>query len=242
MTESGCVGGQRNWETRDVDKSTGIQLSRPQVYRVVHQRPERVSLRKPRDCCPQHPADELDRELIAISVDERRSFRQGGASSAAKNADADFKISLARGNSRFSRLSRRISVCSELVIPGRSPASIWGLRRHRRTDSCTTPSLLATDLMASNSENIRGFHHGVHQPHRTLAKLQRILTRHSIQSSYKDRNKPWGSSRGVVRFLGSTLVEIWNPEDKTCVLETVRRSRQPSAPSSASVLSGRHTQ
>lgn len=37
-------------------------------------------------------------------------------------------------------------------MPGRSPASTWALRRHRRTDSCEMPSLLATDLNASNSD------------------------------------------------------------------------------------------
>src|SRR6516165_8583210 len=40
----------------------------------------------------------------------------------------------------------------------------------------------------------RGFHHGVQQPQRTLPEFRRILTGHSFQSSYKDRNKTWGSS------------------------------------------------
>src|SRR5690606_15316217 len=70
----------------------------------------------------------------------------------ANNADEDFNISLDLRNSAFSRLSLRISACSVLVTPGRCPSSISALRRHRRTDSCDTPSLLATDLMASNSE------------------------------------------------------------------------------------------
>jgi hypothetical protein len=76
------------------------------------------------DSCPQHTADELDSELIAMSIDVGDHFVAGRSSSAAKNADADFRISLALRNSAFSRLSLRISACSELVTPGRSPASI----------------------------------------------------------------------------------------------------------------------
>src|SRR5262245_50428919 len=44
--------------------------------------------------------------------------------------------------------------------------------------------------------NIRGLHRGLQQPQRTLPKLRRILTGHSFQSSYEDRNKTWGSSDG----------------------------------------------
>src|SRR5438552_3708626 len=58
----------------------------------------RGSLRQceePRDCCPQNAADELDPELIAMCIDEGDHFVTERSSSAAKNADADFKISLA---------------------------------------------------------------------------------------------------------------------------------------------------
>src|SRR5690606_36732410 len=87
-----------------------------------------------------------------MRIDEGDHFVAGRASSAAKNADADFKISLALRNSAFSRLSLRMSASSVLVLPGRCPASISALRRHRRTESCDTSSLLAADLTASNSE------------------------------------------------------------------------------------------
>ena len=80
-------------------------------------------MRNPANCCPQDTADELDPELIAMGIDVGDHFVAGRSSSAAKNADADFKISLALRKSATSRLRRRISACSELVVPGRSPAS-----------------------------------------------------------------------------------------------------------------------
>ena len=49
-------------------------------------------------------ADELDSELIAVSVDEGAHFVVGRSSSAAKSADADFKISFAFRISASSRL------------------------------------------------------------------------------------------------------------------------------------------
>ena len=76
------------------------------------------------DCCPQDTADELDPELIAVGIDKGDHFVAGRSSSAAENADADFKISLALRNSAFSRLSLRISACSERT-------SFRAARRHR---------------------------------------------------------------------------------------------------------------
>ncbi len=59
-------------------------------------------------------ADELDSELIAVSVDEGAHFVVGRSSSAAKSADADFKISFAS----------RISASSRLPLPrARTPPS-----------------------------------------------------------------------------------------------------------------------
>src|SRR6516165_6207226 len=52
----------------------------------------------------------------------------------------------------------------------------------------------------------RGFHHGVQQPQRTLPEFRRILTGHSFQSSYKDRNKTWGSSLGDSGFTRARQV------------------------------------
>src|SRR5690606_7964209 len=130
----------------------GDQISRPAVRRVADRREHRLTAlhagraglggpiapggEETGDCCPQNTANELDPELIAMRIDEGDHFVAGRSSSAAKNADADFKISLALRNSAFSRLSLRISACSVLVTPGRCPASISALRRHRRTDSC----------------------------------------------------------------------------------------------------------
>jgi len=75
------------------------------------------------DCCPQNLTNGLDPELTAIGIDGGDDFVARRSSSAAKNVDADLRISLALRNSATSRLSLRISACSELVVPARSPAS-----------------------------------------------------------------------------------------------------------------------
>lgn len=172
---------------------------------------------KSRDCCPQHRADELDPELIAIGIDIGEQFVAGRSSSAAKNADAVFKISLALRKSATSRLSLRISACSELVVPGRSPASTWALRRHRRTDSCATPILLATDLMASNSE--------ISEVSIVVSTNRSARWRNSgeycrgIASNppIKDRNKTWGTSQ-LVPFVGVLLtlkfIRVGDPQQR----------------------------
>ena len=67
----------------------------------------------------EHAADGLDPETIAVFVDERDHLVVGRSSSAAKNADAVFKISLARRSSLFSLFNLRISTDSSVVTPGR---------------------------------------------------------------------------------------------------------------------------
>ena len=60
----------------------------------------------------------LDPELIAIRVNVGDHLVEGRPGSAAKNADAAFKISLTRRNSAFSRLNRLISAAASEVTPG----------------------------------------------------------------------------------------------------------------------------
>ena len=50
----------------------------------------------------EHPADRLDPEPVPVVVDEGDYLGSRGSSSAAKKADAAFKISLARRSSTFS--------------------------------------------------------------------------------------------------------------------------------------------
>src|SRR5690606_17720558 len=67
------------------------------------------------DRCPvlgQHATDRLDSEAVSILVDEGADQRCGRSSSAAKKAEAAFKISLARLSSRFSDRSRFSSAAS----------------------------------------------------------------------------------------------------------------------------------
>src|SRR5882762_8735028 len=55
----------------------------------------------------QHGTDRLDSEPVLIFRDERYKRGSRGSSSPAKQAEAAFKISVARRNSRFSRSSSR---------------------------------------------------------------------------------------------------------------------------------------
>jgi hypothetical protein len=67
----------------------------------------------------QDTADRLDSEHLAVLVDERYERFDDRSSSAAKKADAAFKISFARRSSAFSARSRLISAASSDVTPGR---------------------------------------------------------------------------------------------------------------------------
>jgi hypothetical protein len=64
-------------------------------------------------------ADRLDPVLLPVSVDELDNHRCGRSSSAAKKADALFKIAFARRTSRFSRSSSANRCPSSVVVPGR---------------------------------------------------------------------------------------------------------------------------
>jgi hypothetical protein len=112
----------------------------------------------------EHLADRLDtppqtaasRVLTAICVlaDELHDDREGRSSSAAKKADAAFRIAFARLSSAISRFSRRTSADSCDVVPARSPASTSAWRTHCRTVSGVfTPSSSATLPIAAHSDS-----------------------------------------------------------------------------------------
>ena len=70
----------------------GIQLSRPQVYRVVHQRPERVSLQLIAALC----------DILSCGVDDlltvtATDVRRGKASSSSPTAPAPNVVELNKG-------------------------------------------------------------------------------------------------------------------------------------------------
>src|SRR5690606_6619096 len=68
---------------------------------------------EPSSCPFEDATDGLDPELLAMHVDERDHFVVGRSSSAAKNAEAAFRISLARCACARSRLRRRLSSSSD---------------------------------------------------------------------------------------------------------------------------------
>ena len=73
----------------------------------------------------QRGTDRLDSEFVLVLVDIRADYFEGRSSSAAKKAEADFRIWLARRSSRFSFSRSLMRWASAVVVPGRSPASTW---------------------------------------------------------------------------------------------------------------------
>ena len=88
----------------------------------------------------EHGADRLDPEPFLVPVDIVDDYRRGRSSSAAKKADADFKISFARRSSRFSRSSWASRSATSLGTPGRVPASTSAFATHTRSVSGEIPS------------------------------------------------------------------------------------------------------
>ena len=79
---------------------------------------------------------------------------EGRSSSAAKKADAAFRISLARRSSAFSRLSRLTSADSSLVVPGRCAGVDLGLAHplaHRLRGA--DPQHLRDRVIAAHSDS-----------------------------------------------------------------------------------------
>jgi hypothetical protein len=71
----------------------------------------------------QDPADQLDPELLPVIVDVVDQRGEGRSSSAAKKAEAVFRIAFARRSSRFSRSSSTSRARSSVVSPGALPVS-----------------------------------------------------------------------------------------------------------------------
>ncbi len=98
----------------------------------------------------QYPADRLDTPALLMRLDEPHGFGKRESSSRAKKADAAFRISLVRRNSRFSRSSARIRSRSALVTPGRWYWSTSSRRSHNRSASVPTFSLPAIEVIAAH--------------------------------------------------------------------------------------------
>lgn len=131
----------------------------PDQHFIAHT-PGRVgaSFRNPIATCSDEPtiraskrdADWLDPETIFEYVYKPEHLVLGRLGPAAKNDEADFKISFARHISAFLRFRRLISGGSSLLMPGRSPESTFSWRYQRRTASGLTLRRDATFLIVSN--------------------------------------------------------------------------------------------
>src|SRR5699024_2177731 len=96
----------------------------------------------------QCPHDRLDAELLAVVVDEGDDYRCGRSSSAAKKAEARFRISLARRDSANSARSRRFSASRSRDSPTVvAPVFLWSRTQQRRV-SRLMPSCAATRVAA----------------------------------------------------------------------------------------------
>ena len=135
----------------------------------------------------QHGADRLDTPpqptglaVVGVLADELHDQREGRSSSAAKKADAAFKIALARFSSAFSRFNRFTSADSSVRGPGPragvdlglpaptcgpSPASRPRAARATRVIAAHSDSCSVTDL--------------TDHPHRPLLQLRRVPLRRS---------------------------------------------------------------
>ena len=86
-------------------------------------------------------------------IDEAlQDFRRRSSSAWAKNALASFKISLALRSSLTSRSSAFICSRSDVVMPSRTPVSIWSRLTHSWRVWGTQPILGAMDSMAAHRE------------------------------------------------------------------------------------------
>src|SRR3954469_18195521 len=99
-------------------------------------------------------ADRLDPELVFVFVDVADGQREGRSSSAAKKADALFRMAFARRSSRTSRSSSASRDASSVVVPGRVPASISAWVTQLRSVSGLIPSCLP--IRASAPRRVAG--------------------------------------------------------------------------------------
>src|SRR5581483_9605318 len=100
----------------------------------------------------QDSADRLDAPTRLVGLDERHRAGKCGSNSRAKQAEAAFRIAVARRRSRFSRCSSRIRSRSAVVTPVRWCWSTSACLSHRRSASVPTSSLPAIEVIAARSE------------------------------------------------------------------------------------------
>ena len=88
-------------------------------------------------------------------VDEPHERGDGRSSSAAKKADAVFKIAFARRSSRFSRSSSASRADRSVLPRAAAPASIWACLTQPRNVSRLMPSCSPTRLQAAGHRQLQ---------------------------------------------------------------------------------------
>ena len=151
-------------------------------------------------------ADRLNPEAATVLVDVAAHFGRSGSSSLAKNTYADFKISFARRNSKFSWRNRLISSRSSLV--GRSglrPASASAWRTHfpsvsewipRSAATCAIGRPLSSAKRTPRSSNSSGYFLG-------LDMTAEDLLSPGQHPGSKDPAKPGPAQGSVLHRAGS---------------------------------------
>ena len=101
----------------------------------------------------QSLANGLDPEGVTVLVNKgSQDLRRRSSSAWAKNALANFKISLARRNSRFSRSKALSCSRSALVTPSRTTESTSAFLTHSSKVGGTQPTFGAMDSMAAQRD------------------------------------------------------------------------------------------
>ncbi len=149
--------------------------------------------------------------VVLVLVDEPHERGCGRSSSAAKKAEAVFKIAFARRNSRFSFSSRTSRARSPDEMPGRAPASIWPCLTQPRNVSRSTPNC---------------------SPTRAQAEVTLSASSGSSSKSATSRTARSRISSGY--FLGAAtaliLQGVESPHQSRCGPKNIRRGSFPSVP------------
>ena len=136
----------------------------------------------------------------------------GRSSSAAKNADADFKIAFARRSSRSSRTSAAIRSASPVEVPGRWPASTSACWTNPPQRLVVDPALVADpcDRTTALPRLLARLEHQLHSP---LTKLRRVLPRcghdshlSKVASLHQSRAV---QTRGRLRLAAAWMFSPW---------------------------------
>src|SRR5699024_8188530 len=149
----------------------------------------------------QSAHDWLDSELVAIVVDEGDDHFDGRSSSAAKKAEALFRISLARFASANSARNRRFSASKSTDSAGVALPESLCLRTQTRKVSLLRPSSFATRVIAPFAVSGSGWAWMTSSTARALSSSVYFTGKRETPSS----NLPASIIPGAIQYVGLHL-------------------------------------